>query len=138
MKLMREWGGFDNKRMKLSDQPGIFCHLPENFMQDLLDIVSEILKVSPHGHRAFSPDFITNATDFCLTLLRTEAEVITNPYIKAKALELIALFHQADQKKELMPYFAKSPVIVEILMETVIKFYVDIEFAGSSMFYTKF
>lgn len=37
-----------------------------------------------------------------------------------------------------MPFFAKSPIIVEILMDTVVKFYVDIEFAGSSMFYTKF
>jgi len=37
-----------------------------------------------------------NSTEFCLAILRTEAEVITNPYIKAKALELIAIFHQAD------------------------------------------
>jgi len=29
---MREWGGFDEKRIKLSDDPGIFCHLPENLM----------------------------------------------------------------------------------------------------------
>lgn len=65
-------------------------------MQDMLDIVSEVLKVSPLGHKTFAPEFIINATDYCLTLLRTDAEVITNPYIKAKALEMIALFHQAD------------------------------------------
>ena len=37
-----------------------------------------------------------------------------------------------------MAYFNKSEIIVSKLMETVIKFYVDIEFAGSHMFYTKF
>jgi hypothetical protein len=47
MKLMREWGGFNDRHFKLSDEPGIFCHLPENFMQDMLDVMTEVLKVSP-------------------------------------------------------------------------------------------
>lgn len=34
--------------------------------------------------------------------------------------------------------FTKSEIINKHLMETVVKFYVDIEFAGQSMFYTKF
>jgi len=46
MKLMRDWGGFDEKRVKLSDDPGIFCHLPENLMQDMIDVFTEIIKVN--------------------------------------------------------------------------------------------
>lgn len=102
MRLMREWGRFDQKKVKLSEDPGIFCHLPENFMQDMIDVISEIIKVNIQGYKAFKIETILDATEFCLALLRTEAEVITNPYIKAKALELIAIFHQADQKKELI------------------------------------
>lgn len=37
-----------------------------------------------------------------------------------------------------MNYFMKSDMIQKYFMETVIKFYVDIEFAGQSMFFTKF
>ena len=39
MRLMREWGGYDELRVKLSDSPGIYCHLPENFMQDMFDVI---------------------------------------------------------------------------------------------------
>jgi len=96
MKLLREWGNFDAKKVKMSDNPGIFCHLPENFIQDLIDVFSEIIKINILGHKAFHVDTIINATEFCLTLLRTDNEVITNPYAKAKALELISIFHVAD------------------------------------------
>jgi hypothetical protein len=135
---MREWGSYDSKRVKFSDEPGILCHLPENFIQDMIDVTSEIIKINMLGHKAFSLDTLINLTEFCLTILRTDSDVITNPYAKAKALELISIFHTSDQKKELLPQFSKSDIITNILMETVIKFYVDIEFAGSSMFYTKF
>ena len=46
MKLMREWGGFDVKNVKLSDDPGIFCHLPENYLQDMLEVLPEIIKLN--------------------------------------------------------------------------------------------
>jgi hypothetical protein len=36
----------------------------------------------------------------------------------------------SDTKSQLMPYFAKSEMIQKYFIETVIKFYVDIEFAG--------
>lgn len=93
MKLMREWGGYNDLRVSLSNDPGIFCYLPENLMQDMFDVMSEIIKVNILGHKAFSYDTIINSTEFCLALLRTDNDVITNPYIKAKALELIAIFH---------------------------------------------
>lgn len=46
MKLMREWGGFDIKRVAFSDDPGILCHLPENFNSDMIDVITELIKIN--------------------------------------------------------------------------------------------
>lgn len=73
LKLIREWGRFDEKRVKLHDEPGIFCYLPENFLQDMIDVMTEIIKVNQQGHKAFSIETIINTTEFCLTLLRTDS-----------------------------------------------------------------
>ena len=73
MKLMKDWGKYDEKNGKLSDEPGIMCYLPENFLQDMIDIMSEIIKINQQGHKAFSTDAILNTTEFCLTLLRTDS-----------------------------------------------------------------
>jgi Ubiquitin elongating factor core len=97
------------------------------------------MKLSPKGLKTFSMETIINIIEFCLVVLRTDSSVITNPYIKAKALELIAVFVYSDNKKELVSAISSSDIIKDRLMETVIRFYVDIEFAGSSsMFYSKF
>ena len=50
----------------------------------------------------------------------------------------MTLFVYSDQKKELTNYFLRSEIINRFFMETVISFYIDIEFAGSGMFFTKF
>jgi len=55
-----------------------------------------------------------------MALLRTDSKCISNPYIKAKALELIAIFIYADSKKEFMGDFTNSNVIKSKLMETLI------------------
>ena len=62
----------------------------------MFDIMTEIIKISPIGHKTFSAEMIINMSEFCIALLRTDSAVITNPYIKAKALEIMAIFHQAD------------------------------------------
>ena len=49
--------------------------------------------------------------EFCITLLRTDSKSITNPYTKAKALELMTNFIYSDRKKELMNEFVKSDII---------------------------
>ena len=58
--------------------------------------------------------------------------------MKAKSIELIAIFIYADNKKEYMKDFNASEIIRSKFMETLVNFYVEIEFAGESMFYTKF
>lgn len=50
----------------------------------------------------------------------------------------MTLYVYSDQKKELTNYFLRSEIINRFFMETVISFYIDIEFAGSGMFFTKF
>lgn len=77
--------------------------------------------------------------EFLLTIIRTDGEALTNPYLKAKALELLSLIVYCDVKKELSGDFVKSPVISMNLMQTLTSFYVDIEFSGHShAFYDKF
>jgi hypothetical protein len=39
---------------------------------------------------------IVKLVEFALAILRTDSETITNPYVKAKALELIAIFIYSD------------------------------------------
>lgn len=105
----------------------------------MIEAFTELLKFHIKGTCAIQKEMMINLTEFCLAILRTNSKAISNPYIKAKALELIAIFIQADYKKELSKDFANSDIVKHTLMETLIQFYVDIEFAGSSsMFYTKF
>lgn len=47
MKLMKDWGKYDEKKVKLNDEPGIMCYLPENFLQDMIDVMTEVIKVNP-------------------------------------------------------------------------------------------
>ena len=108
----------------------MFCYLPENFFSDFIESISDILKVHPREHRAFSNEVILRIYEYCIALLRTDSKSITNPYTKAKALELMTTFIYSDRKKELNNEFGKSEIICKFLMETTIAFYVDIEFAG--------
>ena len=114
--------------------------MPESFFTDLIDSFTEIIKISPRGINIFAKETIVNLTEFCLTIIRTDSKTISNPYTKAKALELIATFMYADdKKKELTAALGSSEPIKHYFMSTLIQFYVDIEFTGSSsMFYTKF
>lgn len=75
--------------------------------------------------------------EFCTVVLRTE-QAISNPHSRAKALELISILIYADRKRELANVMTNnSEIIKEFFMETITKFYVDIEFSGGQgdMFY---
>jgi Ubiquitin elongating factor core len=126
IQLMREWGEYDEKTVKFggNNHPNLFCYLPENFLTDFIDSFTDIMRTNSREYRAFMPETIVSIYEFCLAILRTDQKSITNPYTKAKALELMTLFVYSDQKKELMNYFIKSDVINRFLMETVIQFYV--------------
>jgi len=104
----------------------------------MIDTFTEILKASQKHYKVYAVETIVALWEFCITVIRTETKVLTQPYVKANALELMTLFIYTDEKKELTPELSKSPVISRTLMDTVLKFYVDIEFAGQGMFFTKF
>ena len=102
----------------------------------MIDTLTEVIKTNIRGHKVFMSETVVGLYEICITLLRSDG--ITNPYTKAKALELMTMFVYSDQKKELMNDWLQSDIIKRFLMETTVQFYVDIEFAGQSMFYTKF
>lgn len=130
MRLMQNWGEFNKNSFKFSKTPNLFFYLPENFLIDFFDVFTELIKVNPKGHKMIQSETLLTIVEFCLSLVRTDQEAITNPYMKAKAIELITIFIYSDEKKELGLEFSKSDFIKNFLMETLIQFYVDIEFAG--------
>ncbi len=71
-------------------------------------------------------------------MIRTDSKVITQHHFKQEALELMMLFTYLDEKGELIPELQKSKMIASKIMETVVKFYVDVEYAGQGMFFAKF
>ncbi len=111
MKLMREWGNMDKLEVCFTKGTGLFAHFPESYLQDLIDMFTEAIKMNPRGHKCLMNETVINLTEFCLTILRTDSQVITNPYLKAKALELVVIFLYSDSKKELTSEFSKSQVI---------------------------
>lgn len=138
MRLMKDWGEFDAKNISFGGRPHLFCFLPENFLTDMIECFTEIIKIHPKGYKAILTESVIAIFEFCMILIRTDSKSITNPHTKTKALELMTLFLYLDQKNQLTADFTKSDIINKHLMETVVKFYVDIEFAGDRMFYTKF
>lgn len=140
MKLMKDWGEYDPVKVLFGAKgnPNLWCYLPQNFIGDLIESFSEILKFNPKEHKALTNETIVSLYEFCIALMRTEPRYITDHYTKAKALELMTIFVYSDRKGELMSEYSKSPLITSKIMETMIQFYVDIEFAGQGMFFTKF
>lgn len=96
IKLMKDWGEYNEKNVQFSDIPKLFCHLPESFFSDLIEAFTELIKLNIKGVGAIQKETIINLTEFCLAILRTNSKAISNPYIKAKALELVAIFIYAD------------------------------------------
>lgn len=139
MELLKKWGEIDTKNFVFSDTNALFSYLPESFIMDIVEFQSHLLRSSPKGIKVFPADYLLQLVEFCVLVVRTE-QCISNPYSKAKALQLVSYLIQADKKGEMANTITMgSQVIKDLLMETTIKFYVDIEFTGSSdSFYTKF
>ena len=74
MKLMRDWGEYDEKQVRFGskDHPNLFCYLPENFLGDMIECFSDILRTNSKEYRAFMPDTAVAIYEFCITLLRTD------------------------------------------------------------------
>jgi hypothetical protein len=64
MKLMKDWGHFNEKEYQYSSSSKLFCHLPEGFFQDLIDAFTEIMRLSPLGLKTFGMETIINIVEF--------------------------------------------------------------------------
>ena len=62
----------------------------------MIECFSNILRINAKEYKAFMPDTAVAIYEFCIALLRTDQKSITNPYTKAKALELMTLFVYSD------------------------------------------
>ena len=53
MKLMRDWGEYNEKEVRFGDNPNLFCHLPESLISDMIDTFTEIIQLNPKGIKIF-------------------------------------------------------------------------------------
>jgi hypothetical protein len=53
MRLMKDWGEYDDKNVRFSSRPNYWCYLPENLLLDFIDSFSEIIRIHPKGHKIF-------------------------------------------------------------------------------------
>jgi len=65
---------------------------------DIVEIFTSIMKFSIKGTLTFPSDFVLSIIEFLTIVLNTSRLVITNPYIGAKAIELIQIFMILDKK----------------------------------------
>ena len=74
MKLMRDWGEYDEQKARfgVKDHPNMFCYLPENFLRDLIECFSDILRTNSKEYKAFMPDTAVAIYEFCIALIRTD------------------------------------------------------------------
>jgi hypothetical protein len=74
MKLMRDWGEYDERLVNFGSKghPNLFCYLPENFLGDMIECFSDVLRVNSREFRAFMPDTAVAIYEFCIALLRTD------------------------------------------------------------------
>ena len=50
----------------------MFCYLPENFLGDLIECFSDILRTNSKEYKAFMPDTAVAIYEFCIALIRTD------------------------------------------------------------------
>jgi hypothetical protein len=59
IQLLKNWGMFDAKEVCFGGKhANLFCYLPENFIADLIDAFSDILKTNPREFKAFLPETV--------------------------------------------------------------------------------
>jgi len=74
MKLMKDWGEYDEKLVRFGgkDHPPLFCYLPENFLGDMIECFSDILRTNSREFKVFMPDTAVAIYEFCIALIRTD------------------------------------------------------------------
>lgn len=138
---IKKWGNFDEKQGCLQQDPPstILRHLPEHFLTDMTDFWKYMFKNGNDSLSYFSPDDCIKIFEMAIIIINSP-KAVTNPYIGGKFIETLAMIVYFEKKKNWLNHFMESEMILEHLMEALLKFYVEIEFAGNSgaMYYEKF
>jgi len=116
--------------------------IPEHYITDLFEFHSTTLKFKDKYGKFLCDksngtiNYVQNLVEF-LTVVLSEIDVISNPYTKAKILQLVAFIGHDNPQIENV--YANNDVAIKNLTRALVKFYIDIEFTGQSQqFYAKF
>lgn len=117
----------------------IMRYLPEHFLTDMTDFFQYLFKNRSDSLSYFLPEDAMAIFEMAIIVIRSP-KAITNPYIAGKFIEVLSMIVFFEKKLNWLTHFAESELIVDFLMEALIKFYVEIEFSGASgnMYYEKF
>lgn len=141
--MIKRWGKANDKQGKLEEEPPakILRHLPEHFLMDMTDFWQYLFKHRGDSLTYFQPEDAISIFEMAIFIINSP-KAISNPYIGAKFIETLSMivYFEKDLKVNWLNHFAESDIIVEHLMEALLKFYVEIEFTGNShsMYYEKF
>jgi hypothetical protein len=104
IELLLKWGNVSEKTglLPTNPVPTLYQKLPDYILEDIIEFYMHIMHFSNSGWKHFPRDHILPLFKFCVVVLKSE-KVISNPYIKAKILELMALFTAGDRKHEILP-----------------------------------
>ena len=139
--LIKKWGNVNLKQGKLQDDPPkkVLKFLPEHFLTDMTDFWQYLFKNKNDSLTYFVPDDAIMIFEMAIIIINSPRS-ITNPYIAAKFIEVLAMIIFFEERVNWLTHFTESRLIVEHLMEALVKFYIEIEFSGDSgsMYYEKF
>ncbi|KAJ1504297.1 hypothetical protein HMI54_007245 [Coelomomyces lativittatus] len=121
----------ENFEFPLVEENQVVKHLPEYFIEDMLDFLLFILR--------FERLFVNQPFDHVLELflvLLMNPHFLKNPYLKSKIIEVLFFM---TFNTNLMYLVSSHALSVKYLVTSIMQFYVDVEVTGmSSQFYDKF
>jgi len=147
MFLILKWNGIVPEEVKGTDlshiKPKAFMkHIPEHWMNDIFEFQFCYLRFKEdyvktltsrvRGNTNIVQDYIT-----FVSVLLCENEFISNPYSKAKIVELVSFF--GNDNRPIRDLYDNNELAKRVLTPGLLKFYIDIEFTGAShQFYAKY
>ncbi|KAJ3223435.1 hypothetical protein HK099_001159 [Clydaea vesicula] len=132
----------DLSKLENIKQPDLFFNLPEFIFEDIVEFYLYILRFEKPLFKNTDRNEILTFAMFFLT----NSSLVKNPYLKSKLIEILFYFtlplyktRTGETIGRLDEVFSTHPFCKEYLVNSVLKFYCDVEQTGmSSQFYDKF
>jgi ubiquitin conjugation factor E4 B len=117
--------------------PPLLKYIPEHWITDYFEYHFFFLRIrEKYAKDLCSQGHVVTLLTFTSVAL-TDIEVISNPYARAKLVELVSFCCYNNQ--DIIPIFNSHQVAINHLTRGLIKFYIEIEFTGAShQFYAKY